>query len=146
MVPTSASRGTLCAIAPKKGERMENNYICGIIEESLIDQSVLNKIKKYLKKTRIEKRKNEKPSEWHVNEYHLPFSVFEKIKIELETNTKKEWYIHAFNLNINKLIVIFKNKSFEISIKKDQTWNEMIEYGKSVGCGPEWTENILLRV
>ncbi len=125
---------------------MEGNYICGIIEESLIDKVILIRIKQYLKKTRIEKRLNENPPKWHVNEYHIPAIELDDIIPLLEKTINREWYIHAFNLNDKNLIIIFKEKSFRISLSRDETWDEMIEYGKSVGCGPEWTENIPRRV
>ena len=78
---------------------MEIKYICGIIEESLMNTSILKEIKNYLIKTRIENRGNENPPEWHVNEYHIPKIEFQKIIPELEKQMKKEWYIHAFNLD-----------------------------------------------
>lgn len=134
------------AVCIMKGEKMGEYYICGIIEESLIDKSILKSIKRYLKKTRIEKVANESPPEWHVNEYHIPADNIKKIISQLEHIVKREWYIHAFSLDSKKLFVIFKDKSFKISLHKDKTWDEMIEYGKRVGCGPEWTENIPLRV
>ena len=40
---------------------------------------------------------------------------------------KETWYCHAFSSE--KLFVVLKGKWFEISLKRDETWDEMIEYG-----------------
>lgn len=40
---------------------------------------------------------------------------------------KTTWYIHAFNEE--KMYVVLSEKWFEIALHKDESWNEMIEYG-----------------
>jgi len=57
---------------------------------------------------------------------------------------KPTWYAHAFSEE--KLIVILRGKSFHISQHKDETWDEMIEYGLSMGVGRNYLENIPLDI
>lgn len=53
---------------------------------------------------------------------------FLEVKIDmLREHVKETWYSHAFS-DAN-LIVVLKGKWFEISPKRDNTWDEMIEYG-----------------
>lgn len=45
----------------------------------------------------------------------------------LKDDLKTTWCIHAFNEG--KLYVVLSGKWFEIALHKDESWNEMIEYG-----------------
>lgn len=58
---------------------------------------------------------------------------------------KTTWYIHAFDED--KLYVVLSEKWFEISLYKDESWSEMIEYG--VNCAKverRFLESIPLRI
>jgi len=80
---------------------------------------------------------------WNIKRYCIPKDNLINILPNLETAfVNGEWYIHFFSENSNELIVILKDKSFFISKEKDDSWNDMIEYGEKVGCGRRWTENI----
>ncbi len=47
------------------------------------------------------------------------------------------WYIHLWNLSQDILIIIFKDKVFEAKCKDKTTWQQAIEYGKSIGIPEE---------
>lgn len=64
---------------------------------------------------------------WHINEYHINEQRIGAILDMLKGEVKETWYIHAFNDKI--LHVVLAGKRFEVSLHKDETWNEMIEYG-----------------
>ncbi len=51
---------------------------------------------------------------------------------EIQKNMKSEqpWYSHLYN--DKKLVVVFKNKVFNVEPHKS-TWTEVFEYGKSIG-------------
>jgi hypothetical protein len=121
-------------------------YTCGIIEESLDDPRILSKLSNYLHTSRVEKLPDEEPDIWHVYEYHVAEADLERFIPELQHSIKEGWYIHAFNIMKRKLYVILKGKCFLLPTEKDDSWNEMISYGESVGCDRRWTANIPLRV
>jgi len=121
-------------------------YTCGIIEESLNNTSILSRLSPFLHTSRVQAWPGEEPDAWHIHEYHLPEADLERLIPELERNVREGWYIHAFNVDARKLVVILKGKSFCLPTEKDGSWDEMIAYGESVGCESRWTANIPLRV
>jgi hypothetical protein len=100
----------------------------GIIEESLKHEKALELIKPYFFSQRIENiQENGYPSIWHINEYHVQDEKMKELLDYLKEEVKPTWYIHAFN--DSQLYVILSGKFFVISLQRDNTWNEMIEYG-----------------
>lgn len=99
----------------------------GIIEESLENRRILELLKKNFISQRKQHVQNDEYTIWHVNEYHINeeqvYALFELLK----ENIKETWYIHAFSTK--SLYVIMRGKWFEISLYKNETWEEMIEYG-----------------
>ena len=102
----------------------------GIIEESMDSKDILCALKKYFVSQRIENVPEDESPVWHINEYHVPAELIEEILEKIKEHVKTTWYCHAFNNET--LLVILKGKWFNISLKKDETWNEMIEYGVAV--------------
>lgn len=120
-------------------------YRLGIIEESLDNQNILNVIKKLFYSQRIEEVEEDEVPIWHINEYHVPDSELVNILPLLEEHIKPTWYIHAFSQE--KLYVVLKGKSFNISKQKDDSWNEMIEYGvKNAKVERHFLENVPLHI
>ncbi len=124
----------------------DRSYTCGVIEESLASSALLEQLRTYLVRSRTEAMPNEGPAEWHVNEYLIPGGELAKLLPELERHVRKGWYIHAFNIEEKALIVILHGKSFRLPLVRDSSWDQMIQYGKTVQCETKWTENIPLRV
>ena len=119
-------------------------YTLGIIEESLLNQDVLQKIKIYLFSQRTERVPTDENPEWHIGEYHVPCSEMANIMPILADSIKPNYYIHAFSEE--ELIVVLSGKVFHISKEKDNTWNAMIEYGVSVGVEKHYLESVPLSV
>lgn len=117
----------------------------GVIEESLENKNVLNLIKPYFFSQRIEEVPEDEVPVWHTNEYHVPEDKIEKILLILVDSIKLTWYIHAFNNE--KLYVVLKDRCFLISQHRDNSWDEMIEYGvKFAQVERRFLENIPLHV
>lgn len=102
----------------------------GIIEESLKDKKVLKHIAPYLVAWRVEEVPEDEYPIWHINEYHLEERQICEILDILKEKIKETWYIHAFD--DKELYVVLRGKRFDISLHKDETWDEMIEYGVHV--------------
>jgi hypothetical protein len=119
-------------------------YKLGVIEESLENLDTLKTLQPYFFSQRIEKVPDDTSPIWHTNEYHIPEENVADLLPLLERQVKKTWYIHAFNDKV--LIVILKNKSFQISLTKDDSWNEMIAYGRSMDVESDYLEHIPLHI
>jgi len=116
----------------------------GVIEESLENQDTLGILKPFFFSQRIAEVPGDEWPVWHINEYHVPDGKMAKLLPILEQQVKPTAYIHAFNES--ELVVTLRGRSFNISPHKDTTWDEMIEYGFSVGVGRDYLENIPLNI
>ncbi|MCL2189712.1 MAG: hypothetical protein FWC16_12115 [Defluviitaleaceae bacterium] len=116
----------------------------GVIEESLENAGVLDTLKPFFYSQRLEEVLDDEFPLWHTNEYHVPDENINDLISILEQQVKLTWYVHAFN--DEKLIVIFRGKSFHISPHRDDTWNAMIEYGDTVKVERRYSESIPLSV
>ena len=105
-----------------------------IVEESLIDNRVLNDIEI----TKLKIAKDERPSKrWHI--YNVLLDE-EKIK-ELQVYLKDKWYMHFWNDEI--LIVVFKNEKFVVEVNEKETWKPAIDYGISIGIPKEQLDFVM---
>lgn len=117
----------------------------GIIEESVTDNSVLEKVKPYFYSQRIENIPKDEFPIWHTNEYHIDDDKIEEVLTYLQSRVNSTWYIHAFSET--SLYVVLVGKWFYISLNRDETWNEMIEYGVKIAkVERHFLENIPLHV
>lgn len=102
----------------------------GIIEESLEYVTTLELIKPYFFSQRIENVPNDEYPIWHTNEYHVPNESIEEMLNILKDEVKLTWYIHAFS--DSQLFVVLRGNYFSVSLQRDDTWDEMIEYGINI--------------
>ena len=102
-------------------------YRLGIIEESIDNQEFLGDLVPYFVSQRIENVPEDECPVWHVNEYHIAEDDMKSMADMLKNYIKETWYCHAFS--DEKLLVVLKGKWFAISLVRDETWDEMIEYG-----------------
>ena len=117
----------------------------GLIEESLKNEKTLELVKPYLFSQRIENVPEDEYPTWHTNEYHVPDEEIKEILDILKEDIKLTWYIHAFN--DNQLYVVLSGKYFLISLLRDDTWSEMIEYGvNAANVERHFLENVPLHV
>ena len=112
-----------------------NNYKGDIIEESLSDKNILKDVN--IISTRVEKVTDEHQTPW-LSQWTLDIieveedqasSLAEKLSMALDH--KHGWYIDYRNNKYH--FVIFKNKVFKMDRTKRSDYNEMINYGLSVG-------------
>lgn len=47
------------------------------------------------------------------------------------------WYVHFWEPGQDKVLVVFRNKIFEILHSDKSTWTDAIQYGKSLGIPEE---------
>jgi len=117
----------------------------GIIEESLNYGKALELVKPYFFSQRIENVTDDEFPVWHTNEYHVPAEKIDELLNNLKEEVKITWYIHAFS--DSQLYVVLPGKFFAISLLRDDTWNEMIEYGVNVAnVERHFLENVPLHV
>ncbi|MFH0905766.1 MAG: hypothetical protein V1824_00335 [archaeon] len=92
-----------------------------IIEESLIDNRILNKykiIKVTITDDHISKER------WHIYNILVTRKEIEK----LSKSIKHGWFMHFWDIN-KKGLVVYKNKIFEINYHDKKTHTEAINYG-----------------
>lgn len=102
-------------------------YRLGIIEESINDRSILSDLFPYFVSQRVENVPDDECPIWHINEYRVPEDEIENIVDMLKEHVKETWYCHAFSGE--KMFVVLTGKWFQITLKRDEAWDEMIEYG-----------------
>ena len=92
---------------------------------------------------RVADKPLEEVKTWHVNRYRLTHEMVLRLIPILENNfVNGEWYIHFYNTEKNKMVVILKGRHFLLPKFRDASWDEMIAYGETVGVGRRWTGNI----
>lgn len=91
------------------------------------NKDILEVLKPYFISQYVENVSEDECLIWHTNEYHVTKEKICELLDLLKDDLKTTWYIHAFNEE--KLCVVLSGKWFEIALHKDESWNEMIEYG-----------------
>ncbi len=106
-----------------------NEYHGIIVEESLKDKSILNKIIKLGSKVADD-------ADFTLLRVEVEEEKIEEIIKLVQRNlvTRPVYYAHFYR--DDELIVIFPEKIFRITPNKE-TWTEAVEYGKSVGVPKE---------
>lgn len=117
----------------------------GIIQESISDKDVLEKLRPYIFSQREEYVEDDECPHWHICEYHIDDKKIIEVADILKNTVKETWYIHAFNES--SLIVVLKGEYFELPLKKDKSWNEMIKYGVKIAkVKKSYLKNIPLHI
>lgn len=96
-----------------------------IVEESLIDKSVLSNLE-------VIKSEVSANLGWHL----FTISVTEEEIYKFSNNiVSDKWYMHFWhNRNV---IAVFKNKIFEFNYDDKDTWKPVLQYGLSIGIPKE---------
>lgn len=108
-----------------KFEQSEKVYKGIIIEESLIDSKYLNEIE-------IINTKIAHNGEWTLRTVNITKEEIEYLSDKIKSDS---YYMHFWNNR--DIIVVFKNKTFEINYDNKETWKDAIEYGISIGIPKE---------
>lgn len=104
---------------------VEKIYKGIIIEESLIDNKCLDGIE--VIKTQITKERK-----WTLKTVNITKEKIQYLSSKIKSNS---YYMHFWN--DKDVIVVFRDKIFEIDYDNKQTWNDAIEYGISIGIPRE---------
>lgn len=93
-----------------------------IIEESLENPKVLENYK--ILKTKFSSKKS-----WHLHIVEIPEPVESAIEEIQEAMVKdKPFYFHIYNKG-KTLIIVFKDKVFNLDLADTSTWKDALEYG-----------------
>lgn len=106
---------------------MEKDYKGTIIKESLVDESILSTLEVVREYT--EEDQDDTEDKWHF--YTVLVSKNDISTIQPYLKREGGWYIHFWKGN--NVIVIFRDKTFEIDSIDKSTWKDAIDYGLSVG-------------
>jgi len=94
-----------------------------IIEESLIDNRILNNMNILKMHITGQEQKNDR---WHLFEVEIEENDIENISKQIYEG----WYAHFWH-NVD-VIAVFSNKIFKFNYLDKNTWKETIEYGKKL--------------
>jgi len=112
-----------------------NNYKGIIIAESLANNNILDKVN--IISTEIEKVTNEHKTpwveQWTMHTVEIPENGSEKIieQISKDLDPDHNWYADFKNSDFH--YIIFKDKVFKIDRSKSEQYNEVTQYGVSIG-------------
>lgn len=106
----------------------EKEFIGCVIEESLDDNRELNGLQ--IINVRIS-TEPDPDKRWHVYKIAADKAEIEKLWVHL----KDRWYMHFWKGE--NITVYFKGKKFDIFGKYRSTWQNAIDYGKSIGIPEE---------
>ena len=108
-------------------------YIGTIIEESLEDNRILNDFR--ILNVRITNEEN--PADrWHLYKVEATQEQLQKLSSVLKP---EKWYAHFWSGDQkgDKMIVVFRDKTFTQKVGEKNTWKPAIQYGLSVGTPKE---------
>lgn len=98
---------------------MKNEYKGIIVEESLIDNRILNDFKII----DVQISTDENPLDrWHI----YTITATDNDIIKLSENIKPKWYMHFWK--DKNIIAIFQGKTFRFNHDDKQTWEPAIQY------------------
>lgn len=100
-----------------------------IIEESLIDNRIINELD--VVKVKISQEENA-AERWHLYMVSITKDEINKISRNLKS---EKWYAHFWKEK--DVVVVFKNKIFNFNFDKKESWKPAIEYGLSLGIPQE---------
>jgi len=100
----------------------ENIKVRGtIIENSLSDKSILKKVQ--ITGTKLS-------GDWILHSVLVNENIIPELSRSLD---KGPWYIHLWEQGKDDVIIVFKDKVFNIKFSDKSTWTETVAYGKSIG-------------
>ena len=129
------------------GCSIKNMFKCAIIEESLADTSILKTIENHKFTEYYSSGNDDGYPVWCITGYLFTEEKLLEVMDLLKNIIEPEWYAHAFNEQKDILYVVLKGRVFKLPcIRENGKWDEMINYGQSIGIERKWTENIPLRI
>ncbi len=107
---------------------MNKEYIGIVVEESLDDNRILNGLD--IRKLHITGQ-SDPASRWHMYEVNVSKEEIE----ELSKHIIDDWYMHFWKGT--DIIAIFKENIFQFNYQDKNTWDEVLNYGRSIGVPEE---------
>lgn len=79
-----------------------------------------------------------KDEDWLIYKIAIPGNKIDKLAEELQKNmdNSQEWYMHFYNQDGSRLVIIFRNKIFKTD-NNPQNWSDVIKYGESLDIPTE---------
>jgi hypothetical protein len=99
-----------------------------IIEESLVDNRILNGMEILKMYITMHENKNER---WHLFEVEIDEVNIEKVKEQIIDG----WYAHFWNGT--NITAIFRDNIFKFNYLNKDTWKNVLEYGKKLNIPDE---------
>lgn len=107
---------------------MDKQYTGIVVKESLEDNRTINE----LEVKRVEMSKSEDPADrWHMYKVIVSKGDIDK----LAKTIKQGWYMHFWKGR--QVIAIFRGKRFMFNFDDQETWQPVLEYGRSLGIPEE---------
>jgi len=119
-----------------------SDYIGCIILESLADESVIDLFTVEASNDR-RAPDGEKFPIWRERLIRVSDAQGEASAEHLASAMREGFYAHFFN--DAWLFVVFKGRAFKLPKEMDASWDEMIEYGRTLDVDPHYTRNIPLK-
>ena len=107
----------------------DKKYNGTIVEESLIDNKILNDLE--IVSVKISNDENI-ADRWHLYKVRISKKDIKKISKKLKFG---KWYAHFWRGK--EVIAVFKDKTFVFYYDKKETWKEVVDYGLSNGIPRE---------
>lgn len=104
-------------------------YIGTIVEESLLDNRLLNNFK--VNKVRISGARNPE-DRWHLYEVEATPEQIDLLTTQLKPTG---WYTHFWQGD--DIVVVFPNRKFDIKYSDQSTWGDAVIYGQGIGIPTE---------
>jgi hypothetical protein len=121
---------------------MNDHFLGVIILESLSDTSIMHEVT-VLRSSDVKAPPGDPFPCWSRRLVRISAANIESFASKLAEVMREDFYNHF--VDDHRLVVVFKGKYFILDKADKSSWSEMIEYGKTVRVGQEWTRNIPLK-
>jgi hypothetical protein len=121
---------------------MNDHFLGVIILESLSDTSIMDGVT-VLRASDVKAPLGDPFPLWSRRLVRISAANIESFASKLAEVMREDFYNHF--VDDHRLVVVFKGKYFFLDKDDKSSWSEMIEYGKTVHVGQEWTRSIPLK-
>ena len=115
-------------------------YRFAIVEESLSRTDILTSLEPFFSTQKSYSIPDNALPIWHINEYLVPDDKLSDFLPIVKARIMPTWFATAYN--DDKLIVIFRGRSFKLPKEKNKRWDSMLIYGESVGVEKSYLEDL----
>lgn len=117
------------------------HYFLGVvILESLKEPGVLDHRATIIEESNIAAPPGDPYPVWSRRLVRVPAESMWALATDISHHMTEDFYNHF--VDDTTLVVVFKSRYFVLDKFDKTTWQPMVEYGKTVRVGPEWTSSI----